>query len=226
MIQISPAEIDAIFVPQGSEYQAVCRGIREKRQSPSILPIPMGYPAASLYFQRWLSSLTDLPRQVLLMGLAGSLSPDHRVGQMVVYRQCGKLTEANQVVWRDCVGLTLNPIDSVKGWTSDRIICSVTEKQHLHQTYGATAVDMEGFAMLETLQPQGIKVAILRVISDDVRHNLPNLAGAIGPDGQLQPFPLAVKMLQDPLASLRLIRGSLKGLKVLEQVAKAIEAVK
>ncbi|PSF35684.1 phosphorylase [Aphanothece hegewaldii CCALA 016] len=218
-------KFDIIFVPQGSEYRAVCRVIRKQNSDISIVSIPMGYRASSLYFQQWLQSsnfMAKPPRQVILMGLAGSLSPQYRVGQIVLYQQCGKL-ENNQVTWRDCNYLpVLEKANLVKGWTSDRIICSTIEKQHLYQTYGVEVVDMEGFSILEALQPMGINVAILRVISDDAQHNLPNLEGTISLDGQLQPIPLAVKMLQQPIASLKLIQGSLVGLKVLEQVAREI----
>lgn len=220
---------DFIFVPQGSEYRAVCRAIRTNNLATPIVSIPMGYKASRLYFQQWLQSpifLTLLPRQVLLMGLAGSLSPQYRVGQIVLYQQCGKILENNQVTWRNCELSVLGKVGFVKGWTSDRIICSTIEKQHLYQTYGVEVVDMEGFAILEALQPIGIKVTILRVISDDAQYNLPNLEGTISLDGKLQPIPLAVKMLQQPLPSLRLIQGSLKGLKVLEQVASEINTYK
>jgi nucleoside phosphorylase len=223
MTDLKKNNFDLIFVPQGSEYRAVCRGIKNGKIF--IVSIPMGYQASSLYFQQWLQSpvfLAKLPRQVLLMGLAGSSSPEYSVGKIVLYQQCGKLLGNNQVTWRNCELSILEKVSLVKGWTSDRIICSTIEKQHLYQKYGVEVVDMEGFAILEALQPMGIEVTILRVISDDAQHNLPNLEGTISLDGKLQPIPLAVKMLQQPFASLRLIQGSLAGLKVLEQVAREI----
>lgn len=212
---------DIIFVPQGSEYRAVTQGIRKNKNPTSVIPIPMGYPTSKLFLQQWLECCSNLPRQVLLIGLAGSLSPQYQIGEIVVYQRCGNL-ENNQVRWRDCDVSLRENVNLVQGWTSDRIICTTLEKQHLFQNYGVKVVDMEGFAVLEVLQPMGIKVSILRVISDDVHHNLPNLEGTINPNGQLQPIPLAIKMLQQPIASLRLIQGSLKGLKVLEQIAQKI----
>lgn len=207
---------DLIFVPQGSEYRAVCQVSKIP-----VVSIPMGYTASKLFLQQWLKSCAKRPRQVLLMGLAGSSSPLYQSGEIVVYQQCGNL-ENNQVRWRDCDLSVAENVNLVRGWTSDRIICSTLEKQHLYKTYNAEVVDMEGFAVLEVLQPMGIKVTILRVISDDAQHNLPNLEGTINTNGQLQPIPLAIKMLQQPTASLGLIQGSLKGLKVLKHVAGEI----
>ena len=47
---------------------------------------------------------------------------------------------------------------------------------------------------------------------------IPNLNRAIDPDGNLRTLPMAIAFLQQPLAAIRLIRGSLTGLKTLQQV--------
>ena len=117
----------------------------------------------------------------------------------------------------------LNPkISLVTALTSDRVIHSATDKQSLATTNPATVVDMEGFTYLQTLQSQGISVVILRIVSDDINHDLPDLNQAINQDGQLQTIPMIISMLRQPLASIRLIKGSLKGLQILQQVAKEI----
>jgi nucleoside phosphorylase len=92
---------------------------------------------------------------------------------------------------------------------SDRLIWSAAEKRHLGR--GVDVVDMEGFAALEFFLPQGVPTAMLRVVSDDEHHDIPDLTPAFNSDGSLQ-----------PLAATRLIRGSLVGLKVLEQVTKLL----
>jgi hypothetical protein len=112
----------------------------------------------------------------------------------------------------------------VKGLTSDRLIHSASEKQHLGQLYNAEVVDMEGIATLAFFQKAGIAVAIVRVISDDIHHDLPNLASAISPDGALLPLPLALGMMRQPVAAIRLIQGSLHGLKVLQNTTKLLFA--
>ena len=98
------------------------------------------------------------------------------------------------------------------------LIWSSSEKHQLGQVYQAGVVDMEGYALLKVLNRLGVAVAMLRVISDDCYYDLPDLNFAINPDGKLEPLPLAMGMLRQPIAATRLIRGALQGLRVLQQV--------
>ncbi|MCV3214907.1 hypothetical protein OGM63_15520 [Plectonema radiosum NIES-515] len=61
-------------------------------------------------------------------------------------------------------------------------------------------------------------MAMLGVVSDDSKHDIPNFTSAINSDGSLQPLSLAITMIRQFIAATRLIRGSLGGLKVLEKV--------
>jgi hypothetical protein len=79
---------------------------------------------------------------------------------------------------------------------------------------------MEGFTVLEILQPFGVKVAMIRVISDDCTQDLPDLREAIKPNGSLNTWQLTIKMLQSPVAAFGLIKGSLTGLKQLEILSR------
>ncbi len=211
--------VDRILVARGAEYQAVCRGLnRMVGIKPSIVAIPVGTKPLVRFLQQL--PLTSESR-VLVMGLCGSLLPRYQVGEIVLYQDC--LDDSDTTLVQPCDrSLTallekhLPKKSLVRGLTSDRVICSALEKQKL-SLLGADVVDMEGFAALEILTQAGIPVAMLRVISDDCHHNLPDLTAAFNADGILQPLPLAVAMLKQPLAAVRLIRGSLQGLKVLQQ---------
>jgi hypothetical protein len=112
----------------------------------------------------------------------------------------------------------------VRAFTSDRIIFSAQEKRHLGQINNADVVDMEGFAALEVLSQAGVAVAMVRVISDDSHHNIPNLTSALSPDGSLQRLPLAIAIIQQPIAATRLIRGAIHGLRSLQQVTTVLFA--
>jgi hypothetical protein len=90
----------------------------------------------------------------------------------------------------------------------------VKEKRRLGDRYRADVVDMES-AVCWPPCPQA-KVAILRVISDDCSHDLPDIAGAIGPDGSLRADTLARSFLKRPIAALKFISGSLQALKTLD----------
>jgi nucleoside phosphorylase len=193
-----------------------------------VWAIPMGIEPLKSYWQGW-EQTTDFlnkpPSRVLLMGLAGSLSPRYQVGDVVIYQGCYYSSNSSQLSWQECdrdlTGLLqarLKGASLVRGLTSDRLIWLAEEKRHLGQLYQADVVDMEGLAVLEFLQSQGIAVGIIRVISDDSEQDLPNLNYAFSSDGSWQPFSLGIKMLESPLAAVRLIRGSLAGLKVLQKV--------
>ncbi|KAF3891327.1 phosphorylase [Tolypothrix bouteillei VB521301] len=233
--------IDVILVPQGAEYKSVCKGLKRVAvPKPTVFPIPMGTSALKNYLKTWQQSVRLHPHsRVLLMGLCGSLSAQYNVSDIVVYRSCiFSLKTENQefppsVSQLSChpelTATLLNKLATKKaftgvGLTSDRLIYSANEKMHLGQTYNANVVDMEGFVALEHLSQLGIAVGMVRVVSDDVRYDIPNLTNALNSDGSLQPLPLAMGLLREPIAATRLIVGSLKGLQVLQEVTTALFA--
>ncbi|QIR41193.1 phosphorylase [Tolypothrix sp. PCC 7910] len=217
-----------ILVPQGAEYKAVCRGLSTISSStPKVIPIPVGIKPLTIYLRQLQANGTFLnypETRVLIMGLCGSLSPQYPVGKIVLYENCiyqEKVQECDRTFTAQLHSAISNQQSApslVKGVTSDRVICAATEKRHLGDTLGGDVVDMEGFAALEFFHPLGISVAMLRVVSDDCNHDIPNLSSAISADGSLKPLPLAITLLRQPFAATNLIRGSLKALKVLEQI--------
>jgi Phosphorylase superfamily len=210
-----------ILVPQGAEFQAVKRGIGK---SPSVVlrAIPVGIQPVTDWLRRWqgTAEFNDEARAgLLIMGLCGSLTPDLGVGSAVLYESCTDLDhiELPCAVHPRLVDLAL---PRVRGLSADRIISLASEKRQIAN--GAAVVDMEGIAVLRFCQPLGIPVTMLRVVSDGATKDLPKLPGAIDGAGNLQPLPLALGMLREPIAALRLIRGSLRGLQVLQTCAGEI----
>lgn len=155
------------------------------------------------------------------MGLCGSLTPRYHVGDVVLYESC-IYQQQLQVCDRSLTTELHSTQSLVKSLTSDRVICSATEKRYLGETLGADVVDMEGFAALKFFNHIGAAVAMLRVVSDDCHHDIPDLTAAINADGSLQPLPLALSLLRQPIAATHLIRGSLRGLKVLEELTTSL----
>lgn len=211
--------IDTILVAQGAEYQAVCRGLQNVESPPSVLPIPIG--TASV--QRFLAKQPQLDRRsILVMGLCGSLQPSYPVGTAVLYCSVKAMIDREVGHWLCDAALTqslqvqLPAVPLVQSWTSEQFVNSRTVKQQLRQTYGVDVVDMEGKAILTTLRTA--RIATLRVVSDDCQHNLPNLDWAISAEGKLLPLPLVTSLLAHPVSGLRLIHGSLQGLKYLQQL--------
>ena len=220
--------IDIIIVPQGAEYQAVKKGLKKfSLPQPLIIPIPLGVNqiAETLNRQQFWQSQ---PKKVLIMGLCGSLSSQYTVGNAVLYQNCySQKTQKNIFTEPKLNQLISEKIQVfqdnyhnylVSGITCDRIINTITEKQQLADNFATSVVDMESFAYLNLLQQTGIEATVLRVVSDDLKHNLPNLNQAIDRQGNLKPLAMTQAMLKQPIASLRFIEGSLKSLKKLQQI--------
>ncbi|MGF1602442.1 MAG: hypothetical protein ACFCU8_10560 [Thermosynechococcaceae cyanobacterium] len=214
------------LVPQGAEYQAVCRGLRALPRT-NVVPLPVGPEPVTTFLKEWCDTQPQTP--VVVMGLCGSLSPGLGLGISVLYRDCfdGRNAETIPLTFDEPLTSSLAKslglsVTEVTGVSCDRIIHLASEKRSLAKTYRADVVDMEGFAALEILQKHHIPTAMLRVVSDDVHHDLPDLSAAISPAGKLQVVPMVLGMMRQPFGAIRLIRGSLKGLKVLEQLAQSL----
>lgn len=225
--------IQTILVPQGAEYQAVCRGLsRVSGLKPVVVPIPVGSKPLTRFLQKWLTDGLgkSSQHQVLVMGLCGSLNKRYAVGEVVLYCDCiyqvNAATTSIKSSDRNLTALIYSRLQQkavfVKGLTSDRLIWSAAEKRRLAEQYNADVVDMESFAIFDLLTQAGAAVSMVRVVSDDAQDNIPDLNSAISPDGYIQPLSLASKMLRQPIAATRLIRGSLQGLIVLQKSAKAL----
>lgn len=214
-----------VFVPQGAEYKAVCNGLKLLSKTvPQVISIPVGGKAVTKYLQQWYKSvnlLKDSQACALVMGLCGSLTPDYDVGDIVLYEACvyqDKILQCDNDFTNQLELHLKQKVSRVKALTSDSVVFSKDEKILLSK--GAEVVDMEGFSALEFLSSVGFKVGMLRVVSDGCKHDLPNLNSAFSPEGALLPLPLALGMLRQPIAACRLIYGSLRGLKVLEDAAR------
>lgn len=200
-----------ILVPQGAEYQAVSQGANSRIH---VMAIPAGQAVASFLNRTVIPDHSAL----LVMGLCGSLSSHFGIGECVVYQSCVNLSGEEKFCDRTLTQRLQDHfgVSSVRGLISDRVICSAAEKQELGKKYQAEAVDMEGWAIASRYS-----VAMLRVVSDDVQSDLPDLSDAIV-DGKLQTIPMITAMVKKPIAASRLIRGSLAGLKRLRQIANEL----
>ncbi|MGB3311379.1 MAG: hypothetical protein WBG32_14255 [Nodosilinea sp.] len=211
--------IQVILVPAGAEYQAVMRGLKGVPEAPLAIAVPAGPAAFRAFLESWEGCSRFADREILLMGLGGSLSPKHSVGNSILLE---RVWNEDRSQGRQCDrALTDELAQRLKlpvgaGVMCDRVITTVAEKRRLGDRYQADVVDMESAVLLDAL-PQA-RVAILRVISDDCGHDLPDISAAIGPDGSLRANTLARSFLKRPIAALNFISGSLQGLKTLEQL--------
>lgn len=214
--------IQVILVPAGAECQAVVRGLKTVPQAPPVVAIPAGPAAFRAFLETWEDRSRFQDQEILLIGLGGSLSPQHSVGDGILLEQVwdaaggygAKGYQCDRALTDELAQRLRVPVET--GVTCDRVITTVKEKRRLGDRYQADVVDMESAVLLATL-PQ-TKVAILRVISDDCSHDLPDISGAIAPDGKLRADTLARSFLKRPVAALKFISGSLQALKSLEQI--------
>ncbi|MEM7591212.1 MAG: phosphorylase [Cyanobacteria bacterium P01_A01_bin.83] len=211
---------DLIIVPQGAESQAVKGGLRKcgLDAAMEIISIPIGNSQLSQTLTPYTRKLSKA-KQVLLMGLCGSLDPYYVVGDCIAINSC-----INQHQYQVDLNSELTTkikeqlsIDAVVSLTSDRIITQAAVKHKLSQQYPVNVVEMEGYDYVNQLQQRGIAVAMVRVVSDDPTGDIPDLNQAVDLQGNLQTIPMAIALIKQPRAAIRLIRGSLIGLKALEQ---------
>ena len=95
------SQFNVIFVPHGQEYQAVLQGLKSvKNNAVQVIPIPIGSESLKGYLKQWINSkdcqnLAEI--NVLVLGLCGSLSPQYKVGDVVIYQDCLRLNQINQL---------------------------------------------------------------------------------------------------------------------------------
>lgn len=218
--------IDAIVVPQGAEYKSVHRAIyKSNNVSLPIISIPMGFDFSEA--EATIAKIQSLNiKQLVMVGLCGSLSPKYSPGDVVIYQSCfdtrQQITLATDTQLTTAIKEKLPNSALVTGVMCDRVISLASEKQQLYRTYQTDVVDMEGFSYLQLFQTHNIPCAMIRVVSDDSKQDIPDVSKAIGDRGELKILPLTITMLNQPLAAIQLIRGSLTGLKILENTVSKL----
>ncbi|NJM56682.1 MAG: phosphorylase [Synechococcales cyanobacterium RU_4_20] len=161
-------------------------------------------------------------RRVLVLGVAGSLSPRLGVGAVVIYERV--VSPAGGPCWEGSAVAALHQrlpeAERVTALSCDRLIHQAEEKQRLQAQ--AQVVDMEAGAIAQSLG--SLQIATVRIISDDLYRDLPDLSGATRADGSLNSVKLAIALVRQPKAALALISGSLQALNVLEKTTYRIFA--
>ncbi len=225
-----------ILVPKGVEHQAVRQGLQARR-TPSLCNITLdSIPAGSLALADYLATLATTwqtrPSAFLVMGVAGSLTETLPIGQAVLLDHCCSISPGSVQNWQSTdrhfteflqhrlrAPPTATLLPCVKGLTTPHVVTTAIAKQHLAQQSGAAVVEMENMTVLKFAQEHQIPIAMLRVVSDGVEHDLPDLSRVFDSVGNLKPFALARTFSQHPIAAGRLIRGSLIACGVLKQLA-------
>ncbi len=124
------------------------------------------------------------PKWVLSCGFAGALAPNIRVGDVVVPNS---IVDGQEQILMIDVGFPANANQGIhigRLLTHDVIVRLVTEKQQFAARHQAIAVDMESLAVAQVCRERGVRFLGVRVISDDLSHDLPaEVLSLMGPTG-------------------------------------------
>lgn len=156
------------------------------------------------------------PRRVVVAGLCGALSPALHVGDVLFY---STLRDADGEPASTDAALTARLLDRVPGAQSGiralgsaLVVIDAAEKAVLARRYDVDAVDMESLTLVGTLSAAGSAVAVLRVVSDGVEDDLPDLNAAMEAEGAAAARAVLTAVFQRPGASLRMARNGIRAL--------------
>ena len=162
------------------------------------------------------SSSAVKPAAVLITGLCGGLTADLKEGDIVLYDTCLSAVEDTRKLSSDA-GLVRSiegvlksasiPHQQVSGVMSSRIATNRAERSGMAAS-GARVVDMESFAILDVAASVGVPAAVLRVVSDSVDRNLPDLNSALNEGGGLDGRKALGVALRSPIATVRLLAAN------------------
>ena len=147
---------------------------------------------------------------VISIGLGGALSPHLKVGDIVIGERVVAGPDIFQCdnLWRVTMAARLRAGHQGAVSASNIVVDSVAAKAALFESSGgALAVDMESQVAARFAAKRNLKLAVLRVISDDAAHALPPAAlVAMKPDGGVALGRVLWSLAKNPLQLPALIR--------------------
>lgn len=201
-----------IVVPRGAEARAV----RKRNPNACIVEVAAGAQAGTLLPEIAAGEL------VVVLGLCGALR-DRRVGDVVVYRRVADGTAAIDLdaALREELAPVLGAT-IVDAWTADHVVTTVTERAALASRSQADVVDMEGTHLARALVARGVRIAMVRVVSDDASRDLPALERAIRANGTIDVVRIAWAFVRSPRAAFAFARDVRSALSRLGETAAAV----
>jgi adenosylhomocysteine nucleosidase len=148
---------------------------------------------------------------LMSFGVAGGLSPDHGTGTLVLPRIVQRLPATDSstgltvsALWHHAlvgrlrhdlgIRVTTTPLVS-----SAQVISSAADKKKLFDLVGATAVDMESYAVAQVASNAGVPFLALRAIMDSASQSIPpQLQAAMREDGSVDNRRALLSLLRAP----------------------------
>ena len=219
--------VETIFVPRGAEERAV-RSAMPPGSKVRIVATGIGPRAAARAANDALASAHF--GTALVTGLCGTLNPAFVVGDALVYRDIVAQDGPTITFDADLVSAFARRLSGaqtgVRAFASEHIVERASEKHALGARFGADAVDMESYALAQSLAHAGVAVGVVRVASDAVGDDLPELGRALDGSGGMDDFALALAFARSPIAAARLIANAMKSLRALTATVRALLATR
>jgi adenosylhomocysteine nucleosidase len=174
---------------------------------PGVVAVAGGGDAAGL--TKKLDALHGDIRGVISIGLAGALSPHLKVGDAVIADRIlfGGETFRCDNLWRVALAAKLKGAHQGPTAGSQSILRDRAAKAALYNASGALAVDMESQIAARFADARGLRLAALRIISDDATHALPPAAlVAMTQEGGIALSKILWSVAKNPLQIPALIR--------------------
>lgn len=116
------------------------------------------------------------PDVVASVGFAGALNSNVRVGEIIRPGRVIDIADGSATVIPDGRGRLL----------SSASVAGTLQKAKLGESYGAQAVDMEAASVARGAEVRGVRFVAIKVISDELDFDMPDLRPFIGVNGQFR----------------------------------------
>ncbi len=153
---------------------------------------------------RWVLN-TLRPRLVVACGFAGALSPQLKIGDMLLASEVIEPGE-DDLRWHTVVPGALGDLEMGRLLTVPRLVAMPADKRSLGRQTAAVMVDMESAAIAEACQARRVPCAVVRAISDAADTALsPRLVGLMA-GGRVSPWRVLAAATRSPGLALELWR--------------------
>ena len=177
--------------------------------------------------------LVDGASALLSIGFAGALRAPFKVGDLLVPQTVLDDEGRQYFVAHDLFATITSRLSrsdfDIRDCTllsTRKIINSASEKSVLAARFGADAVDMESAAIAAVAQQAQIPFAVVRVVSDGARQNIPYAVnGAIDCQGRVIAARLGVAMMARPWELIGLLRLGLASARASVALEAALRSV-
>lgn len=216
-----------------------CQG-RAGRNLITVLQSEVGAPN---FREKLAAHLAETSYDAMMMiGLAGALTPELKTGEVIFYDTCfafrpqfGTPAETEEINENEVSSVCDFQISSSlrqllladglecmfgAGLTLDFMVTSAQEKLSMGESYGAAAVDMESFDVIQMGTRLGLPVVVLRVILDEAEQKTPDFNMALDASGQMSPGKSFLAMLLRPLAAIKFLFSVRSAMKTLQRAAE------